>query len=249
VAAPLPLFLGDRGPIALAHRGGAGEAVENSPASFDRAVGLGFRYIETDVRATRDGHAVVLHDATLDRTADLAGAIAALPLAHVRRAALADGTSPITLLDALRRWPEVRFNVDVKSDDAVGPFLAAVDGAGAWGRVCAASFSTTRLRRLRALAGPRLATSMGPAEVVRLVVGAPVRTPACAVQVPPRQGAFPVVTARFVQRAHARGLQVHAWTVDEADTMERLLDLGVDGIVSDRPSVLRGVLQRRGLWR
>jgi glycerophosphoryl diester phosphodiesterase len=243
------LFLGERGPIALAHRGGAGEAVENSPASFERAIGLGFRFIETDVRATRDGHAVVLHDATLDRTADLGGAVAALPLAHVQRAQLADGCSPVTLLEALRRWPSVRFNVDVKADDAVLPFLSAVDVAGAWDRVCAAGFSTARLRRIRALAGSRLATSMGPTEVVRLVIGAPVRTPACAVQVPPRQGRFPVVTGRFVQRAHARGLQVHVWTIDEPLEMERLLDLGVDGVVTDRPRILRDVLERRGQWR
>ena len=242
-------FHAEPGPIALAHRGGAGEAAENSPAAFERAVRLGFRFIETDVRATRDGHAVVFHDATLERTTDLAGAVAALPLAHVARALLADGTSPITLADALRRWPGVRFNVDVKCDGAVEPFLAAVAEADAWDRVCAAAFSTARLRRLRTLAGPRLATSMGPSEVARLAVGAPSRSPACAAQVPRRQGRVPLVTAGFLRRAHARGLHVHVWTVDDAGQMAALLDLGVDGIVSDRPSVLREVLERRGAWR
>ena len=242
-------FHREPGPIALAHRGGAGEAAENSPAAFERAVSLGFRFIETDVRATRDGHALVLHDATLERTSDLAGAVAALPLAHAARAVLADGTSPITLVEALRRWPTVRFNVDVKSDDAVAPFLAAVDAASAWDRVCAASFSTARLRRLRGLAGPRLATSMGPAEVSRLVLAASAGTQACAAQVPMRAGRIPLVTARFVHRAHARGLHVHVWTVDDPAQMHALLDLGVDGIVSDRPSVLRRVLDERGLWR
>lgn len=249
MAAQAGLFLGERGPIALAHRGGAKEAVENSPAAFDRAVALGFRHIETDVRATLDAHAVVVHDATLDRTADLGGPVAALPLAHIQRATLADGTTPITLLEALRRWPSVRFNVDVKDDHAIAPFLSAVDAADAWDRVCAAAFSTARLRRLRGLAGPRLATSMGPAEVARLVLGAPDRCPATAVQVPRQQGRIPIVTRRFVQRAHARGLQVHVWTVDDARVMEHLLDLGVDGIVTDRPSVLRAVLERRGAWR
>jgi glycerophosphoryl diester phosphodiesterase len=243
------LFLGDPGPIALAHRGGAKEAVENSPAAFQRAVDLGFGFIETDVRATRDGHAVVVHDATLDRTADLGGAVAALPLVHVQRTVLADGASPITLLEALRRWPAVRFNVDVKDDHAIAPFLAAVDAADAWHRVCAAAFSTARLRRLRALAGPRLATSMGPTEVGRLVVGVPDRSPAGAAQVPRSSGRIPVVTRRFVRRAHARGLQVHVWTIDEPSAMEQLLDLGVDGIVTDRPSVLRSVLEQRGTWR
>lgn len=242
-------FHAEPGPIALAHRGGAAEAAENSPEAFDRVVRMGFRFIETDVRATRDGHAVVLHDATLERTTDLAGAVAALPLAHVARAALADGCHPITLREALLRWPSVRFNVDVKSDDAIGPFLSAVEQAHAWDRVCAAAFSTTRLRRLRALAGPRLATSMGPAEVARLVLGAPDRTPACAAQVPRRQGPLPVVTPTLVRRAHARGVQVHVWTVDDPLVMGQLLDLGVDGIVTDRPSLLRDLLERRGEWR
>jgi glycerophosphoryl diester phosphodiesterase len=249
VSAVAALFLGQPGPIALAHRGGAKEAVENSPAAFDHVVDLGFRCIETDVRASADGHAVVIHDATLDRTTDATGAIAALGLADVRRAVLADGTSPITLLEALRRWPSVRFNVDVKADDAVEPFLRAVDGAGAWNRVCAAAFSTARLRRLRSLGGSRLATSMGPAEVARLVFGAPQRSPACAAQVPRSQAGVPLVTGGFVRRAHARGLQVHVWTVDDPHEMRGLLDLGVDGIVTDRPTVLREVLESRGAWR
>ncbi len=138
----------------MAHRGGAAESAENSPPAFQHAVDLGFRWIETDVRATIDGHAVVFHDATLDRTTDATGPLSALPLAHVQSARMADGQSPITLAEALRRWPDVRFNVDVKSDDAVAAFLRAVADADAWDRVCAASFSTPRLSRLRALPVP-----------------------------------------------------------------------------------------------
>jgi glycerophosphoryl diester phosphodiesterase len=143
-------------------------------------VDLGYRWIETDVRATSDGHAVVFHDATLDRTTDAHGPLSAVPLALVQSARMSDGQSPITLAEALRRWPDVRFNVDVKSDDAVAAFLRAVADADAWDRVCAAAFSTARLTQLRALAGARLATSMGPSEVTRLLLGAPDRSPACA---------------------------------------------------------------------
>ncbi len=247
-------FLADVHPLAIAHRGGAGEATENSPATFQRVVELGLRWIETDVRATIDGRAVVVHDATLDRTTDASGELSSLPWAHVRNTRLADGEHPIALVDALRRWPGVRFNVDVKSDDTVRPFLAAVSEADAWDRVCAAAFSTSRLHRLRHLAGPRLATSMGPREVAGLVVRAPGRRPAsrpaaCAVQVPDRVGPIPVVTASFVQRAHSRGLAVHVWTIDDADQMGALLDLGVDGLITDQPTMLRDVLQRRGEWR
>lgn len=243
-------FLADAHPLAIAHRGGAGEATENSPATFQGVVDLGFRWIETDVRATIDGRAVVFHDATLDRTTDTRGELSGLPWAHVRRTRLADGEHPIDLAEALRRWPAVRFNVDVKSDDTVGPFLAAVAEEQAWDRVCAAAFSTARLRRLRALGGPRLATSMGPREVAGLALHtARSRTTARAVQVPVAAGPIPVVTGSFVRRAHSHGLAVHVWTIDRADQMDQLLDLGVDGLITDHPTVLREVLQRRGAWR
>ncbi len=242
-------FLGGAHPLAIAHRGGAGEACENSPATFQRVIDLGYGYIETDVRATIDGRAVVFHDATLERTTDSTGQLSALPWAHIQRTRLADGQHPVSLVEALRRWPTTRFNVDVKSDDTVGPFLAAVDEADAWSRVCAAAFSTTRLRRLRHLGGPRLATSMGPSEVARLVLRVPTRQSwPCAVQVPRSAGPVPVVTQSFVRRCHERGSAVHVWTVDEPDQMIDLLDLGVDALITDYPSLLREVLVSRGAW-
>jgi glycerophosphoryl diester phosphodiesterase len=114
--------------------------------------------------------------------------------------------------------------------------------------VCVGSFSDRRLRRLRALLGPRLCTSYGPAQIAALrTVG---RAPGggLAAQVPVRQGRLPLVDRRFVAAAHARGLHVHVWTIDDPVEMERLLDLGVDGLMTDRPSVLREVLERRGAW-
>jgi glycerophosphoryl diester phosphodiesterase len=241
-------FLAGHGPLALAHRGGAAEAPENSPAAFQHAVDLGFRYIETDVRATRDGTAIVMHDARLDRTTDRTGAVALLTAREVLAAHLRSGEHPMTLAWALARWPDVRFNVDVKSDDAVVPFLAAVDRTDAWDRVCAASFSTRRLHRLRALGGAGLATSMGPREVARLVSGVPGRPAALAAQVPQRAGRVRLVTSQLIRRAHALGLHVHVWTIDDPAAMHTLLDLGADGIVTDRPSALRQVLEQRDQW-
>ncbi len=244
---PHPITAGAT-PIALAHRGGGAESVENSPTAFQRVLDLGFRWIETDVRSTVDGHAVVFHDAALDRMTDARGAIDSLPFAEVRASRLPNGDHPISLSEALRRWPQCRFNVDVKADDTVVPFLRAVEATGAWHRVSAAGFSARRLRRLRSLGGPRLATSMSPPEVARLRLGLPTTTPAWAAQVPRTAGPVPVVTSSFVRRAHDRGLQVHVWTVNERPTMESLLDLGVDGIVTDHPTVLRDLLIDRRAW-
>lgn len=242
-----PITLGPS-PVALAHRGGGAEAVENSPEAFQRVVDLGFTWIETDVRATVDGHAMVFHDADLGRMTDTTGAIASLPLAVVHRSRLPNGEHPMSLADALSRWPHCRFNIDVKADDTVRPFLRAVAAADAWHRVSAAAFSARRLNRLRTLGGPRLATSLSPPEVARLRLGLPTKSPAWAAQVPRSVGPVPVATPSFVRRAHSRGLQVHVWTINDRDTMRSLLDGGVDGIVSDHPSVLRDLLIARGAW-
>jgi glycerophosphoryl diester phosphodiesterase len=235
-------------PVALAHRGGAREAVENSRTAFHHALDLGLRWIETDVRASRDGHAIVFHDATLDRTTDGTGPLDQHTLAQLRDVHLADGQPPLTLAEALATWPAARFNVDVKCAAAVGPFLRAVAEADAWDRVCAASFSSRRLRLLRRLAPGRLATSVGTAAAASLVLGRVPNRGACAVQLPPRPRGLPLVTARLVTRAHDAGLAVHVWTVDDPAQMRGLLDLGVDGIVTDRPSVLATVLAERGAW-
>ena len=229
-------------PIGLAHRGGAAESAENSRTAFQHAVDLGFRWIETDVRATRDGHAVVFHDETLDRTTDARGPIAERTLGELDHVLLRDEQPPLTLAEALRLWPDTGFNVDVKSADAIGPFLRAVARAQAWDRVCAASFSARRLRVLREEAGPRLATSLGGAEVVRLILGGLPRVGACAAQVPATVRGRPLVTRRLLAHAHDAGLHVHVWTVNDEAQMSRLLALGVDGIVTDRPSVLAALL-------
>ncbi|MTE18057.1 glycerophosphodiester phosphodiesterase [Streptomyces sp. TRM43335] len=250
---PAHPFFDHPAPLAFAHRGGAAAGLENTRAAFARAVELGYRYIETDVHATADGHLVAFHDATLDRVTDGSGPIAALPWAEVRRVRVG-GTEPVPLFaELLRAFPGVRWNVDVKSDAALVPLLEAVDTAGAWDRVCVGAFGESRVARARALAGARLATSLGTRGVLGLrlrswrLPGPAVRGALCA-QVPVRHGGIRVVDRAFVRHAHARGLQVHVWTVNDAERMRALLDLGVDGIMTDHIETLRTVLAERGAW-
>jgi glycerophosphoryl diester phosphodiesterase len=246
-------FLDWPGPIPFAHRGGASEAPENTMPAFEHAVRLGYRYLETDVHLTADGVLVAFHDDRLDRVTDRSGVIADLPWAEVRQARV-DGREPIPLFeDLLGAFPEARINVDPKHDASAEPLAEAIRSAGAVDRICVGAFSDRRLERVRALTGPGLCTSMGPREVARLVSatrggpgGGGLSSP-CA-QVPPRQGRVPLVTERFVQGAHRRGIQVHVWTVDDGAEMARLLDLGVDGIMTDRPQVLKDLLVARGQW-
>ncbi|MER6676194.1 glycerophosphodiester phosphodiesterase [Streptomyces sp. NPDC000983] len=246
-------YLDRPGPIAFAHRGGSADGLENTLPQFRRAVDLGYRYLETDVHATRDGRLVAFHDATLDRVTDGAGRITDLPWTDVRQARVA-GREPVPLFEELlEAFPEARWNVDVKAEPALRPFLDLVERTGTWDRVCLGSFSEARIVRAQRLAGPRLATSFGTRGVAGLRlrswgVPVPVRRSAVAAQVPEEQSGIRVVDRRFVRTAHALGLQVHVWTVNEEDRMHRLLDLGVDGIMTDHIETLRKVMEDRGVW-
>lgn len=245
-------FLDHPGTLAFAHRGGAGDWPENTMPAFEGAVRLGYRYVETDVHVTLDGKLVAFHDERLDRVTDRSGRIAELTWDEVRRARV-DGREPIPLLeDLLGTFPDLRVNIDPKHDTAVRPLAETLRRTASVSRVCVGAFSDRRLARLSALLGPGLCTSLGPAGVTRLRVastGVPAgRFRAGCAQVPSRVGARTLVDAAFVRVAHRLGLQVHVWTIDDPDEMGALLDLGVDGIMTDRPAVLREVLERRGQW-
>lgn len=246
-------YLDHPGPIPFAHRGGAADGVENTLLQFRRAIETGYRYLETDVHATADGKLVAFHDSTLDRVTDGAGRIADLPWADVRHARVA-GKEPVPLFEELlETFPEARWNVDLKAEPALHPLLELIERTGTWDRICVGSFSEARVVRAQRLAGPRLATSYGTRGVLNLRlrswgVPAALRRSAVAAQVPEAQNGIQVVDHRFVRTAHARGLQVHVWTINDPDAMHRLLDLGVDGIMTDHIDTLRKVMEDRGVW-
>lgn len=240
------------GPLAFAHRGGAGDWPENTMPAFEHAVALGYRYVETDVHVTSDGVLLAFHDDHLDRVTDSVGTIAELDYATVRTA-LVDGREPIPLLeDLLGTWPELRINIDPKHDECVDALAEVIRRTNSIDRVCVGAFSDRRLARLRSLLGPDLCTALGPRGVARLR-GASWRLPlgrgvtGCA-QVPRSAKGVTIVDERFLRAAHDRGIQVHVWTVDDPDEMRELLDLGVDGIMTDRPGLLKDVLVERGAW-
>lgn len=251
-------FVATEHPIAFAHRGGARENSENSLTAFQRAADLGFQYFETDIRATADGVVMVFHDAALNRVTDGVGRISALPYDEVRKARIAGRDNVMRLEELLAAFPEARFNIDVKDDHTVRPFLELVERLDVRDRICVASFSGLRLRAVRHRF-PEMATSLAPPEIASLlavsrfanmrgILGRGVPRHAAAAQVPMGTRGIPIVTPAFIAAAHDRGLAVHVWTIDEADQMNRLLDLGVDGIITDRPTTLREVLIDRGQW-
>lgn len=248
------------GVLAFAHRGGAYhpdlEGLENTLAAFRHAVDLGYDYLETDVHVTRDGVLLAFHDAVLDRVTDRCGEIAALTAAEVR-AALVGGREQVpTLAELFDEFPDARFNIDIKADLAVEPLADFLGERRAWERVLVGSFNRRSLARFRRLVGRRVATSAHPGEVLafRLLPSARLATaltrgrPA-ALQVPHRRGALTLVTTGLVRRAHAAGMHVHVWTIDDPEEMRELLDRGVDGLFTDRTDLLRAVLEERGQWR
>jgi glycerophosphoryl diester phosphodiesterase len=249
---PVPTeFLDRPRPLAFAHRGGAAHFPENSWRAFEHAVKLGYTYLETDVHATSDGVVLAFHDKTLDRVTDLKGAIASLPAREVS-AARVDGTEPIPLLeDLLGAWPDVRFNIDVKAARAARPLAELVRKMAAWDRVCITSFSAFRLRDARRQLGRPVCTSTSPVGAAALRSGLPgkVLAPRFARR-SVRCAQLPIRMAKpgVIERAHDAGLQVHIWTVNDRDLMNSLLDVGVDGIMTDETELLRDVLMERGEW-
>ena len=244
-------FLDHPRPLAFAHRGGAAHAPENSWTAFEHAVKLGYTYLETDARATSDGMLMAFHDRTVDRVTGAGGPISAMLYREVTALRVA-GSEPIPLIeDLLGAWPGTRFNIDLKDEAAITALPGVLRRTAAWDRVCVTSFSGARLRAFRKLLDRPVCMTTSPATIAAIRAPAPGpllarqldRTGARCTQVPAR-----VATSSYIQRAHALSLEVHVWTINERAAMTRLLDLGVDGIMTDETETLRDVLTERGQW-
>lgn len=244
--------------LAFAHRGGAFhpeiEGLENTLTAFQHAVDLGYRYLETDVHATRDGVLLAFHDAVLDRVTSSTGSIAETRYDELAAVVIGEREQIPTVASLFERFPHACFNIDLKSDPAVAPLADLVRRTGSHDRVCVGSFSERRLRAFRAAMDRPVATAHGPTAVAmtrfapRAVAARTTRLAGRAFQVPHRRGPLRVVTAELLARAHAGGQHVHVWTVDDPAEMHELLDLGVDGLMTDRTDLLKGVLLERGQW-
>jgi glycerophosphoryl diester phosphodiesterase len=248
----MPNFLAGPHPRAFAHRGGDEVAPENTLEAFRSADELGYQYLETDVHLTKDGEVVAFHDDTLDRVTDSVGMIADLPWSAINKARVDDKYRIPLLEELLEEFPRSFFNIDPKEDRVVDPLASLLQTRNEAGRVCVGSFSDRRLAELSSRLGPELCTALGPRQIAKLSAvarGLPAgQIQGNCAQVPVQVRGRRLVDRRFVDAAQQRNIEVHVWTVNDADEMHRLLDLGVDGIMSDKPAVLKDVLLARGQW-
>ena len=252
-------YLDHAGVLAFAHRGGAFHpelvGLENTMAAFRHAVDLGYVYLETDVHVTRDGVLLAFHDEVLDRVTDRTGSVSCTSYADVQAALIGDRERVPTLAQLFEAFPRTRFNIDIKSAGSVPALADFISAHDAWDRVLVGSFSARRLSTFRRLTQGRVATSAHPFEVAAYVLSPSAtlarlltRGQPDALQIPHRQGPLTLASAGVIRRAHANGLQVHVWTVDDPAEMSELLDSGVDGLMTDRTDILSDVLRSRGQW-
>ncbi|HKO20123.1 MAG TPA: glycerophosphodiester phosphodiesterase family protein [Acidobacteriaceae bacterium] len=241
-------------PIALAHRGAHSTAPENTLAAFDAAWGLGYRYIETDVRSTSDGSIVVFHDANTRRMHGVDLKIGRAPLGDLlSRTKSGDIT---TLAAVLNRYTDCFFNIDVKDVKSAKDIYSVASSANALNRVCIGSFSSRRMRIVRRAfqhseAGCFVATAFEVFQflIFGRILGSRFRRVAPRVfQVPMKFGGMPLISRRFVRKAHACGFHVHVWTVNDEPSLRKALQFEVDGIITDAPELLKAVLTDLGMW-
>ncbi len=251
-ATPAHPFFDHEGPIPLAHAGGGREEVENSAAAFANAVRLGYRYLDIDLQATSDGVLVAHHDDSLQRLTGVDAAVADLTWDRVSELRLPNGEPLARFDDLLEVHGEALWNIELKDDGSIGPTIELIRSHGLHRRVCLNTFDDLRMRRIRKAARglePAYSTPMASTlwlKAASWIPFLPYRTSADATQAPIEDRGVKVLDERFGARAHRAGLVVIVWTIDEAEEMGRLLDMGVDGILTDAPTVLKSVLDGRG---
>ena len=258
---PIP-YLSAEYPIRLAHRGSRVLRPENTAEAFQGAIDLGYRYVETDVRISRDGVVVAFHDATLERTTNGVGAVDEWEFSDLQRLDAAwwfdegngyprrgSGVQIPSLAEVFEMWPDAMFNIDLKGPGLEWAVADVIKRHGREGSTLIGSFVDHRIAKFRRITHGGIAVSAGPSTVLAMLaasrLGRTIRRPVAAYQLPFNYKSVPI-DRKLVDAIHRADAQIHTWTVNEAPDMHRLLDLGVDGIVSDRPDVLNEVLRERG---
>ena len=235
---------------AFAHRGGANDFVENTLEAFQQSINLGFKYIETDVQATKDNKLVIFHDDDLKRMMNVNVDISSINYNELKKYKINDVYEVPTFLETVSSWPNIRFNIDPKSDKSAELLINELKLLDNVDRFCIGSFNSERLDKIRKAFDFKICTSMGLNEVVnfyllRFFGISKVSTP--CLQLPYYRKGFKVITPNLIRDAHRFNKKVHAWTIDDPVQMNELLDMGIDGIMTDSPKLLKSEIAKRGI--
>jgi len=250
-------------PTAYSHRGGRLLWPENTVFAFQQSYDLGFRFFETDLHLTKDGVVVLFHDDYLDRTTDGTGNVWDYTVEELKEFDAAfrfgadrgwpyrgQGITAPSLEEIVTTFPGIRLTLELKQGGLEEPLVAVLERLDLWDRVIIGGFDDRWARAVRKASGGKALTSSGSRETrafwLASRAGIGLRTPAAALQVPVRHGNLTIADDRLIAAAHKSGKQVHVWTVNEPEEMRRLLDMGVDGLMSDRPDILKAVFEERG---
>ncbi|MFQ5968575.1 MAG: glycerophosphodiester phosphodiesterase [Acidimicrobiia bacterium] len=256
-------FLAQEHPIAFSHRGGAALWPENTMEGFQQSYQLGYRFYETDLHLTRDDQIVLVHDDTLDRTTNGSGTVGDYTAAELQSLDAGyrfqpeedypfrgNGLTIPTLVEVLTTWPDTFFTLELKHGGMAKPLAELINRHDLWDRVLVAGYKDGWLKEFRTETGGRVATSTSRGEIGAFWLMSRnhrgLRLAGIALQVPMYYGPMTVVDRSFVEAAHTVGKQVHAWTIDDGAEMSLLLDMGVDGIMTNRPDTLKKLLIARG---
>ena len=238
--------------LAFAHRGGNEFAPENSFRAFKSAVDIGYKYLETDVHLTKDGFLIAFHDDTLDRVTDKSGLIRDLTLSEIKKAKIA-GTDEIPLLsELLNSFTDCFFNIDCKVDETVQPLINLINNKDFINRVCIGSFSQKRINFIRKSLGKEVKTSMGPAEVILSkflsYTSLGYNFKSSYTSIPIRRYGINLLDERNINYLKSNNQKVIAWTINDEDQMKMLINIGIDGIMTDNLTLLKKVLIEESLW-
>lgn len=238
--------------LAFAHRGGNEFAPENSFRAFKSAVDIGYKYLETDVHLTKDGFLIAFHDDTLDRVTDKSGLIRDLTLSEIKKAKIA-GTDEIPLLsELLNSFTDCFFNIDCKVDETVQPLINLINNKDFINRVCIGSFSQKRINFIRKSLGKEVKTSMGPAEVILSkflsYTSLGYNFKSSYTSIPIRRYGINLLDERNINYLKSNNQKVIAWTINDEDQMKMLINIGIDGIMTDNLTLLKKVLIEENLW-
>ena len=238
--------------LAFAHRGGNEFAPENSFRAFKSAVDIGYKYLETDVHLTKDGFLIAFHDDTLDRVTDKSGLIRDLTGCEIKKAKIA-GTDEIPLLsELLNSFTDCFFNIDCKVDGTVQPLINLINNKDFINRVCIGSFSQKRINFIRKSLGKDVKTSMGPAEVILSkflsYTSLGYNFKSSYTSIPIRRYGINLLDERNINYLKSNNQKVIAWTINDEDQMKMLINIGIDGIMTDNLTLLKKVLIEESLW-